>query len=294
MTKQLDVACFGHISLDTRCRIQSYPLPNRGTHIQQEIIALGGDAAIISSNLSLWGYRVGLIGNGLGKDEISSQIIDLLTEANVEFQPKYIYESSSHIIVFVSPDGSRTWFACGIDRFRSEESPKYDFEMIARSKIAYIDSWFGKPALQAISYANRFGKPIVLQSGPWTPRNILSGVWVTVHSISDYENADPGDLIQEDLNDGVTLSVITLGASGCIFGTGRKIISTPGNQVNVVDATGAGATFTSGIIHGLLMELELEQLPALANRIAGYKVSKLGNLSKTDIPLITQIAKQWV
>lgn len=288
----LDVTCFGHVTLDYRYLIDTYPVENKGAYVDRRRVVLGGDAAIIASNLSLFGLNVGLIGNGIGNDNRGNKIRNLLSQRKIEAVLDNFYHKTPYIIVMVSTGGSRTWFARGMSNFLERDPNTYDLSKLQRSRLVYVDSWFQAAAARAVDIGKEKRVPIVLHAGPWTQENILQGVDIVVRSSSDYAYHEKlEDLLTRDLDKGTKLTIITEGPRGCIFGTSNGFWKLAGHTVPMVDTTGAGATFTSGILFGYSEGVPLELLPALANAIAAIKVSMFGNLTKLNIDKVTQLAR---
>jgi fructokinase len=67
-----------------------------------------------------------------------------------------------------------------------------------------------------------------------------------------YSDVDPLDVARSWLERGPSVIVVTEGASGAFAVTRDGVTHVPGRQVEVVDTVGAGDTFMSALIHGLL------------------------------------------
>lgn len=67
-----------------------------------------------------------------------------------------------------------------------------------------------------------------------------------------YPGIDPLDAARAWLHQGPSVIIVTRGASGAFAATRDDVTRVPGRQVEVVDTVGAGDTFMSALIHGLL------------------------------------------
>jgi fructokinase len=67
-----------------------------------------------------------------------------------------------------------------------------------------------------------------------------------------YPDFDPLDVARSWLQQGPSVIVVTKGANGAFAVTRDGVTRVPGRSVNVVDTVGAGDTFMSALIHGLL------------------------------------------
>src|SRR5437764_15354766 len=105
MLKAFDAACFGYVSFDTRYLVDKYPSENLWTEIRTQQTDLGGDAAIIASNLASLGFRVGLVGTGIGSDEMGKKIRIWLAEKGIVTSIDNLYEINTYNLVFLSVSG---------------------------------------------------------------------------------------------------------------------------------------------------------------------------------------------
>ncbi len=78
------------------------------------------------------------------------------------------------------------------------------------------------------------------------------------------------------LKQGVKAVVITLGAEGALAATENSIEHVPGQQVQVVDTTGAGDAFSGALAVALAEGMELAEAVAFSNAAAALQVTKIG------------------
>jgi fructokinase len=86
-----------------------------------------------------------------------------------------------------------------------------------------------------------------------------------------YPGASADDVLNEVLELGVKLAVITLGAEGAELATSTRLLRVAARKVTLVDTIGAGDTFMANLIAGVL------ELPAPAD---------LGNLDQDDLAIL--------
>jgi adenosine kinase len=114
-----------------------------------------------------------------------------------------------------------------------------------------------------------------------TPEQLTSGIehsWGVISN--DYEFAmieRKTGLSIADISDRVALVAVTYGEEGSelISGT-RKIRIPPAKVTKAVDPTGAGDAYRSGLIKGLLLDLDLEIAGRMASLTAAYAVEQVG------------------
>jgi adenosine kinase len=114
-----------------------------------------------------------------------------------------------------------------------------------------------------------------------SPQQLVRGMenaWCIVSN--DYEYAmieRKTGLTVKDISDRVELVVVTYGETGSELITGSKTVRVPAAPVSsVVDPTGAGDAYRSGLIKGLLLDLDLELVGRLAGLTAAYAVEQVG------------------
>jgi len=89
-------------------------------------------------------------------------------------------------------------------------------------------------------------------------------------------SADPGSALASLAAQGAQVVVVTRGALGALLVDGERRVAIPSRPVEVVDATGAGDTF-SGVLAAWLAEgRTLAEAVEAANAAAGLSVTRRG------------------
>jgi hypothetical protein len=78
------------------------------------------------------------------------------------------------------------------------------------------------------------------------------------------------------INSGIKTAIITMASQGCMAVQGDEIIRAYAPKVKAVDASGAGATFSSGYVYGYLNGWNLEDTVRFAIAAASLKVTRSG------------------
>jgi len=78
------------------------------------------------------------------------------------------------------------------------------------------------------------------------------------------------------INSGIQTAIITMASQGCMAVQGDEIIRAYAPKVKTVDASGAGATFSSGFVYGYLNGWGLEDTVRFAIAAASLKVTRSG------------------
>jgi len=90
---------------------------------------------------------------------------------------------------------------------------------------------------------------------------------------------------------GVSLVIMTLGKDGLIASYNGQIIYLPSLATNVVDVTGAGDAFYSGLYTGILKGLSILRSIKLGLACSAFNVEEIGAL--TDLPNHQEIMKKY-
>ncbi|MGE3798832.1 MAG: PfkB family carbohydrate kinase, partial [Thermomicrobiales bacterium] len=105
-----------------------------------------------------------------------------------------------------------------------------------------------------------------------------SNSWAVISN--DYEYAmieRKTGLTIEQISEKVELVVVTYGDQGSKLLTAGRSVTIPVAKVTkVVDPTGAGDAYRSGLLRGLLLDLELEVTGRIASLAAAYAVEHVG------------------
>jgi ribokinase len=163
---------------------------------------------------------------------------------------------------------------------------------LSSAQALFVDGWAehqGVPdlKLEALGVAAAARVPIFFDPGPGGHRSdnswhrsaaglstILLATEREARRLSGQD--DPVAAAKSLLSDNTRLVAVKRGPAGCLLVTGTETVISPGFPVALVDATGAGDSFDGAIIHGLLKDLPLPKLGALANAAGGAKVEKRG------------------
>ncbi|MFX1284289.1 MAG: carbohydrate kinase family protein [Promethearchaeota archaeon] len=85
---------------------------------------------------------------------------------------------------------------------------------------------------------------------------------------------------------------VTSGEKGSRIITKEKTFFAPSFNVPVMDTTGAGDAFAAGMITGLLLKLNMNNIPYFANAVSALKIMKKGAMSLPTMKEVTDFLKQ--
>jgi len=255
-------------------------------NIATNVAKLGGNSAVVSKT------GIGAFGTFLKME---------LRRAGVNTDYLVMDHLVHTTVIFVS----RTTGTPDFEAFRSGDyrlEPKdVDEEAIGRARVVHASTFAlsRQPCRSAIEKAFQLaqeqGKLISLDPN-YSPkiwpdykeakqvlRQMLGYATITKPSLDDAirlfgEGKSPEAYTQMFHEMGPRVVVLTMGAKGIILSEEGKQTHIPAQQVEVVDATGAGDSFWAGFLVALLDGNSLERSVLFAREIVGRKLSTVGPL----------------
>lgn len=265
--------------------LDKLPKLNTGAIVHQVSEYVYDDAAIIACNLSQWGVPAGMIGTSVGDDLLGHHVADTLMDFGVQGKVRFTKKYKTPLEVNVSDKkGARTYFWQ-----RSEEIlntlDSADLSLIKKAKLLYVDWYDGDThILRAMEEARRHNVPVFLnfEHGHQHPDLLkkYSGLVTVCQAVTDAAQIGKKQAMlgvaRKLINAGVKTAIITMASQGCMVVQGDEIIRAFAPKVKAVDASGAGATFSSGFAYGYLNGWELEDTIRFAIAAASLKVTRSG------------------
>jgi fructose-1-phosphate kinase PfkB-like protein len=102
---------------------------------------------------------------------------------------------------------------------------------------------------------------------------------------------DPLTVAHKLLDAGAKTAIITLAGEGCLVVRGNKSWHVWPPEVQVVDGCGAGATFSTGFIYGVIRDWTMEHTVRFATAAASLKVARVG-LKVEPVAEVKRLARQ--
>jgi sugar/nucleoside kinase (ribokinase family) len=261
------------------------PKLNTGAVVHQVSEYVYDDAAIIACNLSQWGIPSGMIGTAVGHDLLGRHVAETLKCMGVQGDVRFTKKYKTPLEVNVSDKkGARTYFWQ-----RSEEIlstlDNADLSLIRNARLLYVD-WYDGDAhiLRAMNEAQRHHVPVFLnfEHGHQHPELLkkYSGLVTICQAVTDAAQIGKKQAMlgvaRKLINAGIKTAIITMASQGCMVVQDDEIIRAYAPKVKAVDASGAGATFSSGFVYGYLNGWGLEDTIRFAIAAASLKVTRSG------------------
>ena len=265
--------------------LDQLPRLNTGAIVHEVSDYVYDDAAIIACNLSQWGVPSGMIGTAVGDDLLGHHIEDQLKKFGVQGKVRYTKKYRTPLEVNVSDKkGARTYFWQRSEQILGTLDTA-DLSLIKNAKLLYVDWYDGeKHILRAMQEARKHRVPVFLNlEHGHQDRDLLkkySGLTTICQAVTDAAQIGKKQAMlgtaRKLIEAGIQTAIITMASQGCMVVQGNEIIRAYAPRVKTVDASGAGATFSSGFIYGYMNGWSLEDTVRFAIAAASLKVTRSG------------------
>lgn len=256
-----DVYAYGVISSSTLHLLsQPFPAPDGYAEIVETHAMTGGEAlnsSIVLSRLGA-GVSVFLDGNWIGDTPEGQQLLERIRSYQIDARRLRVEQGYVGVreIVF-SDNHSRTIFGNYVDL--QETTRKWNIprkEDIAQAKLVMVDPPFGEESALVGQYASALGIPFVSIDCAYE-KQLATGAEVIIISGEFRDRAYPGaglrELFREYQQRARGLVIFTVGSEMILYGRkGEPVKEMKPYTVQVIDSAGAGDSFRSGIVYGLL------------------------------------------
>lgn len=315
MDRDLDVLCLGEALVDL--------LPDRRGRLEDcerfEPCA-GGAPANVATGLARLGLRVGFRGV-VGDDPFGRLLARKLAAEGITCALRFAPERPTGMwFVALDARGERTFFSPNA-RFSADKllaPADVDRALVARARWLHCGTSAhllpaGQDALrEAMAAARALGVRVSFDPNVrlhlWDDvaalrrlcADVLPSCTLAKIAVDEAElctgERDPGRAAARLVEMGVALACVTLGEDGALVRRGGEVVAVPAERVPVVDTTGAGDAFVSGLLSVLaragppeaLGRGELERAVAFANRVAGRVVGRVGAVA--GLPRLDEIS----
>ena len=313
MEKRYDVFGIGNAIVDTEIQVGDLLLASHGLQKgimtlvsaeEQEALleglssyqqhgAAGGSAANTMVGLAQYGGRAFFSGK-VGNDMSGVLYRKSMAEVGVEFEVEPSDTApTGTCLILVTPDGERT-MQTALGAAANIDVPDVDSDRIAASRYLYVEGYlFGSPtgakaAIAAMEAAKQAGVTVSLT---------LSDPGMAEHFIEPFRNAtreyvdllfcnqfeamiyagvqDRDEALQVMGKDSLRV-FMTCGGDGSLVYDNGEITRVPGYSVPVVDTTGAGDIYASGVLYGLANGMDNATSGKLGSFASARIVSRIG------------------
>ena len=285
MASSKSVVCFGYVSPGLVFAVEKYPEANSGAYVSAKHPFIGADCAMASRTLARWGVQAHLIANALGDDIVGQRAMEQLTGEGVRthFALRRDVRTPEEVDV-IDHAGTRTFFVDNTTVWST--LAEADLSPIRHASLLYVDWYVGQPARDAMAVARAHNVPVYLNveyslRQPDKYFDLVSQATYVQSAINDSagQTEDPRALAGALCAAGAQIAFVTRGKFGALALQGQDRVEMPAMDIEVMDAQGAGATFSAAALYSLLQGWPLERMVQFATRAASLKCQKFGLLT---------------
>ena len=265
--------------------------------------ASGGSTANTIAGLALLGNSAGYIGKV--KDDELGEVFKRDTESlGARYRTRFSSADSEFAtgrsMILITPDGERSMntYLGASERLSVED---IDADMIDRASWIYLEGYRldGKKSQEAFRVAvdrchASGGKVAVTLSDPFcVERNraefrslIDDGVELLFGNLTEILSLYETDSIDDALDAAsseIEIVACTMSERGVTVGSGSRRIRVEAYPTRIVDATGAGDLFASGMFHGLISGSDLETAARMGCLAASEVIGHIGARPVADL-----------
>ena len=270
-----DVYLYGMISASTVYCLDekfTFPQPNQYAEIKESMPSIGGEAVNSAIMLSKLGMRTKLDGNWLNEKH-ADKILQILKPFDIDTSRLTIKQNFGTEEVVITDKNSRTVFG-NYAGFHSGEKQwnTAEEEDIVNAAMVSLDPYFRGDALRVAQICVQHDTPYVTidcKYDDFIARN--AEAVIISHELRDqaYPNGDMTAIFEKYLERCRGLIIFTFGNDELMFARkGQSIHKYTPYKITPIDTTGAGDTFRSGIIYGLLKSWDDEATIDFASAVA--------------------------
>lgn len=283
----------GDLCVDIFMQVVAYPTAGGDGTVQAMHQHAGGSAANTAIMLANLGGEPTLLTH-TGTDVWAQKLLPILEGAGVCVE-RIVQESSDQTgltFLVVSSDAERTMFTYrGANRnLHPDEIITDMFENVDYlhiSSYACLTPPQSDAVLKAIEFASQHNVKISLDIGVEPASQARDIIWRLLPKLSLIVLGEPEvmvltqkkslpDAISTLLSTGVQIIALKLGKDGCRLISKHQDVSLVGFPIDAVDTTGAGDSFSAGMIHALTHGWTLQMAGRFANALGALAASCWG------------------
>ena len=292
MNQAPHITGIGYCGLDYLCRVPYVPVDDK-VELSESLIQGGGPCATAIVTAARLGAKTAFC-CAVGDDARGEQILHGLADENVDTRGVKVRrkaESPAGFCWIEQKGGGRS-----IAWTRGTAKPlgprELDRDLIAKSHILHLDGHQTQAALAAAKLARAHGVAVSIDAGTLVPgiQDLLAqcDLIVASEAFSSRFTGDgnPRRALTSLFAGPCRFAAVTLGKRGSIGYDGKRFITCPPVDVNVVDTTGAGDVYHGAFAFAYAIGKPWDACMRFATAVAALKCTAFGG--RTGIPTLKQ------
>lgn len=304
MSNIKNILVIGSLNMDFVIEVNKMPLPGETILGKNFTLIPGGKGANQAYAIGKLGANVSMLGV-VGNDEYGKKLLENLNSVNVNTNNIIKLEDIHTGCAFINVDKNgenSIVVVSGANGKITKETIDNNINLIEKADIIVMQL---EIPLEVVEYASKLakqkGKLVILDPAPARPNlseELLSNIDIIkpneteIQILSGMEAKTNEEIIRAArslIEKGVDTVIVTLGDKGSILVTKELEKSFDSFNVEVVDTTAAGDSFTAALAKSLLEGKNIEEAIKFGHLVSSIVVTKKG--AQTSIPTQMEIER---
>lgn len=269
--RALEAVTVGNAIVDRTYRVSNLPTPDGGAFAEAYEVQPGGVAANVAATLRALGRDVGVVAR-LGDDEVADRVLADLDDRGIDRRRVRVVpdERSSYCVILRDANGRRMIVGAGesTPNLRLEAA---DAEYLERAGVVFTSGYVPPGVLETLVGLRREGRISAIAfdlAGRFADlerrglrRDHVDSMLPAIDCFiaprraaeSYVDHADVERQVEALRRRGATRGAVTIGAEGAVLFGPKGVTEVAAIPVDVADTTGAGDSFSAGLIDAWLL-----------------------------------------
>lgn len=292
-----NILVIGSLNMDFVIEVNKMPLPGETILGKSFTLIPGGKGANQAYAIGKLGAKASMLG-AIGNDEYGMRLLENLNSVNVNTDNITKLDNINTGCAFINVDETgenSIVVVSGANQKITKEMIDNNINLIEEADIIVMQL---EIPIEVVTYAAKLakerGKLVILDPAPavsdlneelFSNIDIVKPNETEIEILSGIETKSKDDIIKAAkilIEKGVNTVIVTLGENGSLLVTKEKIESFASPNVEAIDTTAAGDSFTAALAKSLLEGKSIEEAIKFGHIVSAIAVTKKG--AQTSIP----------